>query len=297
MTEETFMGLRALLLPVTGHHADDVALRIAFEIAQTFDSHLSALCLRPDPLDIARYVADWTAPVMTGELVAAVESEAASAAQDAGREFDEWRVRHGLPAGPNHANANHAGAHGVSVSWAERTGTPGIILGEAARFADLVVMRGLGPNGPVDGDAMLEAVLFDAGRPILLSPSVAPASLFEGALIAWAGGREEVRAITAALPLLGRMKRVEIRTIGGNGNAQTDELIAYLGHHGVAATAARMEPGGRSVSETLLAEARGIGASLLVMGGYHHSRTREAVFGGTTRQIISHVELPVLLAH
>ena len=286
------MGLRALLLPVTGHHADDVALRIAFEIAQTFDSHLSALCLRPDPIDIARYVADWTAPVMTGELVAAVESEAAAAARDAGAAFAEWRERHGLP-----PDTERAGVNGVSVSWHERTGMPGVILRDAARFADLVVMRGLGPNGPVDGDAMLEAVLFDAGRPILLSPAVAPPSLFEGALVAWAGGREEVRAITASLPLLGRMKQVALRTIGGHDDAHTEEMIAYLGYHGITATAARMDPGSRSVSETLLGEAKTMGASLLVMGGYHHSRTREAVFGGTTRQIISHVELPVLLAH
>jgi len=286
------MSLRALLLPITGHHADDVALRIAFEIAQTFDSHLSALCLRPDPVDIARYVADWTAPVMTGELVAAVESEAAAAARDAGAAFAAWRERHGLP-----ADTERAGVNGVSVSWHERTGMPGVILRDAARFADLVIMRGLGPNGPVDGDAMLEAVLFDAGRPILLSPAVAPSSLFEGALIAWAGGREEVRAIAAALPLLGRMKQVAIRTIGAHEDAHTEEMITYLGYHGINATAAQMDPGGRSVSETLLGEAKTMGASLLVMGGYHHSRTREAVFGGTTRQIISHVELPVLLAH
>ena len=286
------MSLRALLLPVTGHHADDVALRIAFEIAQVFDSHLSALCLRPDPVDIARYVADWTAPVMTGELVAAVEHEAAAAAADAGAAFDEWRKRHGLP-----PDRQRIGVNGVSVSWAERTGMPGAILRDVARFADLVVMRGLGPNGPVDGDAMLEAVLFDAGRPVLLSPTVAPASLFEGALIAWAGGREEVRAIAAALPLLGRMKQVAIRTIGAHEDAHTEDLIAYLSYHGIAATAAQMQPAGKSVSEALLAEAKATGSSLLVMGGYHHSRTREAVFGGTTRQIISHVELPVLLAH
>ena len=286
------MGLRALLLPVTGHHADDVALRIAFEIAQAFESHLSALCLRPDPVDIARYVADWTAPVMTGELVAAVESEAAAAAADAGAAFDEWRQRHGLPPGKE-----RTGVNGVSVSWHERTGMPGVILRDAARFADLVVMRGLGPNGPVDGDAMLEAVLFDAGRPVLLSPVTPPPSLFEGALIAWAGGREEVRAIAAALPLLGRMKQVAIRTIGAHEDAHSEEMIAYLGYHGIAATAAQMQPAGKSVSEALLAEAKATGASLLVMGGYHHSRTREAVFGGTTRQIITHVELPVLLAH
>lgn len=286
------MGMRALLMPVTGHHADDVALHIALEIGRTFKSHLSALCLRPDPVDIARYVADWTAPAITGELVAAVENEADAAAQDAGKSFEAWRAHHGLPAG-----SSPAGAHGVSVSWTERTGAPGTILRDAARFADLVVMRGLGPSGPVDGDAMLEAVLFDAGRPVLLAPQTAPASLFDGALVAWAGGREEVRAVAAALPLLGRMKRVEVRTIGADDDAKVEELVAYLAWHDIAANAARMQLGDRPVAETLLAETRAMGAGLLVMGGYHHSRTREVVFGGTTRQIISHVEVPVLLAH
>lgn len=283
------MGLRTLLLPVTGHHADDVALHIALDIARMFESHLSALCLRPDPIDIARYVADWTTPGITGELVAAVEDEAASAAQDASKSFHDWQTRHGLDTGAS---------HGVSVTWAERSGASGVILRDAARFADLVVMRGLGPSGPVDGDAMLEAVLFDAGRPILLCPREAPADLFRSALIAWAGGREEVRAISAALPLLARMKRVEVRTIGGDNDAQVEELVAYLGHHGIAAQAARLDlAGGKSVPDRLLSEARAVEASLLVMGGYHHSRTMEAVFGGTTRHIIDHVELPVLMAH
>ncbi len=280
------MGLRALLLPVTGHHADDAALRVALELGRTFDSHLSALCLRPDPVDIVRYVADWTAPVTTGELVAAVENEADAAAADASRSFDAWRERNGLPATGE--------SHGVTVSWHERTGLPGPILRDAARFADLVVMRGLGPNGPVEGDSMLEAVLFDAGRPVLLTPPEAPASVLDTALVAWEGGREELRAITAALPILAKMRRVEIRN---GGDTSMDELVTYLGRHGITANAARLPQGDRHVAEALLAEAKAVSASLLVMGAYHHSRTREAVFGGTTRQIISHVELPVLLAH
>jgi nucleotide-binding universal stress UspA family protein len=280
------MGLRALLLPVTGHHADDAALQVALELGRTFDSHLSALCLKPDPVDIVRYVADWTAPVTTGELVAAVEDQADAAAADASRSFDAWRERNGLPATGE--------SHGVTVSWHERTGLPGTILRDAARFADLVVMRGLGPNGPVEGDSMLEAVLFDAGRPVLLTPPEAPASVLDTGLVAWAGGREELRAITAALPILAKMRRVEIRN---GGDTNMDDLIAYLGRHGITANAARLPQGDRHVADALLAEARAISASLLVMGAYHHSRTREAVFGGTTRQIISHVELPVLLAH
>ncbi len=285
------MSPRALLLPVTGHRADDAALETAFTIAQAFEAHLAAVCLRPDPVDIVRYVADWTSPVLSGDAVAAVEEEADAAAHDAGGAFERWRQSRNLPLWSERGPGG-----GVSVSWEERVGAPAVILRDMARFADLVIMRGLGPEGPVDGDAMLEAVLFDAGRPILLAPSKPVAAMFETALVAWAGGREEVRAVSAALPLLTRMQRVEIRVVGDHEDAEIAQLVAYLGRHGVTANAVAMSAG-HSIGEALLAEEKRVGASLLVMGAYHHSRAREAVFGGTTRQIISHVEIPVLLAH
>lgn len=286
------MALGALLLPVTGHHADDVALEIAFELARSFGSHLSAVCLRPDPVDIVRYVADWSSPVLAGNTLAVVEDQAQADARDAGKSFEEWRARSGAVLGNGWDKAA-----GATVSWEERIGSSAAILRDLARFANLVVMRGLGADGPVDGDAMLEAVLFDAGRPVLLTPSRLPGDLFGAAMIAWAGGREEMRAITVALPLLERMGRVEIRTIGTAEETRAEPLIAYLARNGVKASAATIESGDKSVSDSLQAEARRIGASLLVMGGYHHSRAREAVFGGTTRQMISRVEIPLLLAH
>jgi nucleotide-binding universal stress UspA family protein len=286
------MALGALLIPVTGHKADDVALETALGIANVFGSHLSAVCLRPDPVDIVRYVADWSSPVLTGNTLAVVEDQAQADAHDASTAFEDWRARRGLRLGDGHSKAE-----GVTISWEERIGASAAILRDLARFANLVVMRGLGPQGPVDGDAMLEAVLFDAGRPVLLTPSSPPGALFGTALIAWAGGREEMRAITVALPILERMTKVEIRSVGGSAEADARPLVGYLARNGIAATAARMETGDRSVADTLLAEAKRISASFIVTGGYHHSRAREAVFGGTTRQIISHVEVPVLMAH
>ena len=285
------MAPRALLLPVTGHHADDAALETAFTVANAFEAHLAAVCIRPDPVDIVRYVADWTSPVLSGDAVAAVEAEAQAAAHSAGGAFEQWRQSRKLPLW------SERGTEGcVSVSWQERVGAPAVILRDMARFADLVVMRGLGPEGPVDGDAMLEVVLFDAGRPILLAPPKPAENLFDTALVAWAGGREEVRAVSAALPFLTRMKRIEIRTVGDREDAEIAQLVTYLGRHGVTVKAEVMS-GGHSVGDALLAEEKRVGASLLVMGAYHHSRAREAVFGGTTRQIITHVEIPVLLAH
>jgi nucleotide-binding universal stress UspA family protein len=53
----------------------------------------------------------------------------------------------------------------------------------------------------------------------------------------------------------------------------------------------------RPAVDTLLAAAADANADLLVMGGYGHSRLREVIFGGFTRHVLSHAELPVLMTH
>jgi len=286
------MAFGALLIPVTGHAADSAALDLALAVVQGSDARLSAVCIRPDPAEIVRLGNDWTAPVILDSTLDALEDQAASYARAAAQTFLTWQARNRLAQWSPTSRTS-----GPAVRWSERIGAPSDILREMARFADLVVMRGLGPDGPFDGDAILNAVMFDAGRPVLLAPAVAPEDLFSGALIAWAGGREESHAIMASLPLLARMRRVAVRTVADGDGLDADELVAYLGCHGIAADMASLPAGGHSVAEALSAEAGNIQASLLIMGGYHHSRTREAVFGGTTRSIVANVTLPVLLAH
>ena len=286
------MTMRLLLVPVTGHVADEATLETARSLGEAFDSHLCAICIRPDPADVVRYVAEWSYPILVEDAVAAAEQHANQIARDATAMFDRWRQKWQLP-----LRDQPSASQGVSVSWRDELGAPAIVLRDAARFSDLVVMRGLGEEGPVEGDVMLEAVLFDAGRPVLLVPRKPPQSMFNAALIAWSGGREELHAVTASLPILARMKEVEICTVGTGPDTGLRELVTYLAWNGIAARPAALEPGQRTVGQALLDEARRIDASLLVMGGYHHSRAREVVFGGTTRRIVTKVEIPVLMAH
>jgi nucleotide-binding universal stress UspA family protein len=237
-------------------------------------------------------VAEWSYPILVEDAVAAAEQHAGELTRDATRIFDAWRQQRSLP-----TLSQPAQTKGVSVSWHEEVGASALILRDVARFCDMVVMRGLGEDGPVEGDSMLEAVLFEAGRPVLLVPSKAPAALFRSALIAWGGGREELHAVTAALPILARMEQVDICTVGSSTETKLDQLVAYLAWNGIAARPIALDPGPGSVGDALVEQARRSDASLLVMGGYHHSRMREVVFGGTTRRIVTKVEIPVLLAH
>ena len=286
------MTMRLLTVPVSGHPADEATLDTALMLGEPFRSHISAVCIRPDPADIVRYVAEWSYPILVEDAVATAEQHAAELSHDATKMFGAWRERRQIP-----SRADPAETDRVTTSWHDVVGTPGAILGDLARFTDLVVMRGLGEEGPVEGDAMLEAVLFDAGRPAMLVPRKTPAALFDTALVGWGGGREESRAITSSLPILARMKRVEICTVGDGQETGLDALFSYLAWNGIAAVPRELKPATKGIADTLLDEAGRIGATLLVMGGYHHSRTREAVFGGTTRRIVSDVKIPVLLAH
>ncbi len=286
------MAFRALLLPVTGHPADDLALDLALELGRAFCSHLSAVCIRPDPVDIVRYVADWATPTVTGDALTLAEKQMAASTDQAAKAFERWHKRHKLAVSEKGFTADC-----VTVSWQEKIGAAATVLRDIARFVDLVVMRAPGEIGPVEGDAMLESVLFDARRPVLLAPAKAVPPIAGTALIAWAGNGEETQAIAAALPLLQKMKRVEIRTVGNSADAKPEELVGYLACHGITAAAATLTSKGRTKAKTILDEARQIDARLLVMGAYHSSRAREAMFGGTTRDMIAHVEIPILLAH
>jgi nucleotide-binding universal stress UspA family protein len=79
--------------------------------------------------------------------------------------------------------------------------------------------------------------------------------------------------------------------------AGADDLVSYLAWHGITARGCRFAAGAPSVGNALLREADRLGARLLVMGGYSHSRLREFVLGGVTRYVLENAALPILIAH
>jgi nucleotide-binding universal stress UspA family protein len=73
-------------------------------------------------------------------------------------------------------------------------------------------------------------------------------------------------------------------------------MTRWLQRHGVQATVEQhvTEIG---TSDALLSRVSDVGADLVVMGGYGHSRLRERVLGGVTRGVLTHMTVPVLIAH
>ena len=149
--------------------------------------------------------------------------------------------------------------------------------------------------------ATAESALFDSGRPVLLVPpsSSGQGPLGETIVVAWNGSSETARAVSFAMPFLVGARRIVVLTVEGAvvEGPGGDRIAATLRLHGVDATALTRAADHGAPGETILATARELGADLLVKGAYTQSRIRELIFGGATRHILEHADLPVLMAH
>ena len=136
-------------------------------------------------------------------------------------------------------------------------------------------------------------------RPVLLAPEQPVTDLAAHIVVGWDGGGAAAHALSAALPLLalaGMVELVMVQDAAGE-TASLAEAAGYLALHGIAAETRVVDPAGAAPGEALLAEAESAGASLLVTGGYGHSRLAETLFGGTTVHVASHATLPLFMVH
>jgi len=199
-----------------------------------------------------------------------------------------------------------AAAAGIAAEWRAPAGAPFDAAVAHGRCADLIV---LGQSDSEDSesvfaDELIATTILSTGRPTLIIPHIgARPTLGQNVLVAWDGGREASRAIADALPFLERAKRVDVITVnpesGGYGvDAQAlSRLTAYLKAHGVTPVVDRDAVSDISIGERLLSRAADLGADLVVMGGYAHTRLRELVLGGVTRTMLEKMTVPVLMSH
>ena len=286
------MSIKAIMVTLGGSDRETPALEIALQAARAFDGHIEVLHVRADSREIFPFMAE---PVSAGSIeliVEAAEKGAAELAAKARGQFDAFCQANGVSV----ARTAPAGG-GVFAIWHEETGLHAEIVAARGRLADLIVVSR--PVEETPAPVMLETALLETGRPVLVAPPQAPAALGRNVAIAWNGSAEASRAVAAALPFLTGAEKVTVLTAAEKGEfvASGADLSAYLAWHGVRASTGTVDPGDGAAGEALLGEAEKIGADLLVMGGYGHSRVREIILGGVTYHVLSNADIPVLMAH
>ena len=281
------MSYKDLLVVLDSEAPARRRIDIAAALAERFDAHLVGLYPLPIP-EVPRHFGYYD-PALLDPFFGELRGRARETADKLREVFEhvtslrslsaEWRV---IAEGPEADPALHA------------------------RYVDLTILGQLDPDR---GETEMirprpEQVTLASGRPILVVPY---AGRFETVgrrvLIGWNATREAARAVNDAMPLLAAAEAVTVLTIDpregpdGHGELPGADISLHLARHGVKAEIERTVSADLPVGDVLLSRAADLGADLLVMGAYGHSRARELLLGGATRSLLRSMTVPVLMSH
>jgi nucleotide-binding universal stress UspA family protein len=276
--------IKDVVLNLSWGTKEDPTIDYAVSLAGTFGARLVGIAIAYDDV-----------PVVLGEGASAqwvggieeLRREIAEAVKAATAKFDEA--------------ARSAGLRAQSRSLSTAFWDAGHAFGRIARRFDLAVVRQAEPKSGRSDNLIIQAALFDSGRPVLAVPRAQKGrAQFDRVMICWDGGAGAARAVADALPFLGRAKAIDLVTIGDrskNDETSGADMVEHLASHGLTAAEKRIPAPDADVPHAILSHASASSADLVVMGGYGHSRFREFVLGGATRGILAEMATPTLMSH
>lgn len=266
--------MKSILLYVSDDDAMEGRLQAAIGLTRAFGSHLT--CLQVTPIDMLISGDFYGGLYATGDLVEQMHERAR-----------QHRV----------ALEQQLRREEVSWDWHAVTLDPAFALIEQAALCDLVVL-GL-PQDTGKSRALVSDVAVTVRAPVLVMPAACREFDCSGAaFVAWNGSVEAAHALRSALPLLARASSVRIVTVTDDDVRLPGKAAAnYLALHGVSAEICDWQRGTGRIADVLLDDARAVGGAYLVAGAYGHTRFREAILGGVTRELLERASLPLLLSH
>jgi nucleotide-binding universal stress UspA family protein len=215
--------------------------------------------------------------------------ESRKAAEAAIKRFDEAAKRSQL-------SAEHRLVRTIGLD------APTLFAALARRF-DLSIFLQSRPEALANDD-MIENSLFDSGRPVIVVPYINRDGLkLDRVVCCWDGGRAAARAINDALPLLAKADKVDLLIIENDKtkNETTEirgvEMASHLARHNVKVEVEIIPAPDIDVADAILSHVADESGSLIVMGGYGHSKVREIILGGVTRAMLKSMTVPVFMSH
>lgn len=259
----------------------------AAQIAQAMDAHLDALALGVDRTQVGySYVGSGAVVIAAAMDRAEADAREAEAALNAALGAQTSDLRSSVE------------------SVVTQLGALTDVVAARARYSDLAILPlPYGKSRGVEDEAITEAALFEGMAPVLIVPPQGMRTPTPKRIVlAWNQSREALVAARRAMPFLKRAETVQIVVVDppAHGPERSDPgglLCQLLVRHGVRAEVSVLARTLPRVSEVLARQIRDVDAEMLVMGAYGHSRFREAILGGATRDMLESAEVPVFLAH
>ncbi|HJS86841.1 MAG TPA: universal stress protein [Acetobacteraceae bacterium] len=285
------MQVRDLLVVLDGSSNSGSVLAVAVDLAQRHDAHLTGFCplenlvVRDPRFAMGVYPGIFEIPSMLEEIRARATNVAAEVEEN----FRE-QLRRG----------------GINGDWQLATGLATEALVRSARCKDLLILPQANPEAKEAraSRVLIEDALMGSGRPLLLVPYAGKFEMVgRNVLVGWDGSREAARAVHDMLPMIETSAKITLLTVErARGASDADEvpgaqIAEHLARHELTVNAARTVRESRVTdADALLGYACDIGADLIVIGGYGHSRTREIFLGGVTRALLAQMIAPVLMS-
>ena len=274
--------IKDILVNLTIDAKRDPVASYAVSVAAAFDAHLTGVAFAYEVL-MPGTVFDG----VSASFAATYVEESKAAAHQARRAFDDAARQAGLTAEGHVIGAGLEGAVGR--------------FGRMARGYDLSIVGQARPDNAMPEQSLIEAALFESGRPLLVVPYIQQTGLkLDRVLVCWDGSRNAARAIADAMPILRRAGAIDVVTI--EQVERRNELLGAdiaqnLARHGLKVELKPIVAKDADVAATILSYAADSSADFIVMGGYGHSRLREFVLGGATRGMLGSMTVPTLMAH
>ena len=277
--------MKTILVPVEQHDLMKSTLQTSLLLAKSFDSYIEGFALFPAMVEL--YALD-----PGGPLPIEFNENEVELAKEARNLFEGFFSGQGIAKSVN-------GASSPSYGWLDAAPDGDRFVGSYGRVFDVIVLGRPDTGRGRPSMMTIEAGLFETGRPILIAPPTPPQRMGENIMVAWNCSTEQAHATALAMPLLKKAQRVVVLTVKGGTvpGPSGEQMCACLKRNGIKAEAITVAPEGRSTGEAILAQAAALGCDLLVKGAYTQSRLRQMIFGGATRHILAHSNLPVLMAH
>ncbi|MDP4003317.1 universal stress protein [Methylobacterium sp. NEAU K] len=270
------MGYANILVSADLGEAAPGRIRLAADLARRFQATLTGGAAHKVPI-----------PILVSDVYEAVEH----------MERNAGRIR-GLLERARKLFAGCAG-HEIRTDWHSDFADSITHLVEQARAADLIVVSRRGPDDEDPGPLGVPPgpVVMEAGRAVLVVPPRVVRLKGARIVVAWRDGAEVRRAVSAALPLIRDADQVYVATVGENAQAEgVEDAAGHLTRHGASVTTHLLRASGRKADEIVSFTARQ-DADLIVMGAYGHSRLREWMFGGVTRDLLDRSPVCCLVSH
>lgn len=271
-----------LIAPDTGSAKPLKAIKTVFSLAARLDAQLS-VAIGALQISVRTILSSNTVEGLisdenkrSADSAAAVREQIAGLARNSGLIIHTEILKGDLDSIARRC-ANRARAHGLVFAEA---GIPGELL----------------------GGALIEPLIFESGRPVIVVPNGFSADIsLDHILVAWDGSACAARAVWDSLPLLRLAKTIEIVTVTGekelNEVPAANALAGMLTYLGKKVNVNVLAFDGGTAGSLVKQHAAKSGAGLIVQGAYGRSRWSELILGGVTREMLRECTIPLLMSH